>query len=231
MATSAPPSAALVRTARNEIGRIDRSIATIEQRRAALLSQLAELDAEADGYRRRRDLLEELVAVENLPPAEVTASAAPSGTQLIKGADLRRVAGKLLWSAQGEREVHYREWFERVVAAGYAVGGKDPVASFLTNIRDSPAVRRGSSQGHYRLDLASIERVAQEIREAHAELNDVEQSLARTYAANAGAPTEALRDHRDHLKQLLKRLDANMQELQTIFEDESALTAPVVKAA
>ena len=70
----------------------------------------------------------------------------------IKGAELRRVAGQLLWTAQRERGIHYREWFERVIAEGYAIGGKDPVASFLTNIRDSPAVIRGSTQGHYMLD-------------------------------------------------------------------------------
>jgi hypothetical protein len=211
--------------------RIDRSIATIQQRRAALVSQVAQLDDEAQAYQRRRSLLEELVQIESLPAKAASAATAAPPARLIKGAELRRIAGHLLWNAQHEGEIHYREWFERVTAAGYAVGGKDPVASFLTNIRDSPAVRRGSTQGQYRLDSSSIQRVAQEIGEAQAELVDLEQSINRAYADNAGAPADTLREHRDHLKQRLRRLDANMRELQSIFEDDSTETAAVAKAA
>jgi hypothetical protein len=56
------------------------------------------------------------------------------------------------------------------------------VASFLTNIRDSPAVIRGSTQGHYMLDPGSLDGITQQIGETQAELADIEQSIARAYA-------------------------------------------------
>jgi hypothetical protein len=140
----------------------------------------------------------------------------------IKGAELRRVAGHLLWRAQRDNEIHYREWFERVIAEGYAIGGKDPVASFLTNMRDSPAVIRGSKQGHYRLDPSSRDKVAQQIGETQAELADVEQSISKAYANASERPSiEHLREHRDHLKLTLKRFEGKMSELDYIFEGQA----------
>jgi DNA repair exonuclease SbcCD ATPase subunit len=224
MATPASPSAALVRTARSEIERIDRAIATIEQRRAALLGQLAGLDAEAEGYARRRSLLEELVYVERaVPTSAIATPEARTPRRAIKGAELRRVAGRLLWATQRGGEIHYREWFERVIAEGYAIGGKDPVASFLTNIRDSPAVIRGSTQGHYRLDQGALDGVARQIEETQAELADVEQSIERAYASAAEQRTiESLREHRDSLRQALKRLQGKMRELKYVFDEKPA---------
>jgi len=148
---------------------------------------------------------------------------ARTSLRAIKGAELRRVAGQLLWTTQREREIHYREWFERVISEGYAIGGKDPVASFLTNIRDSPAVIRGSTQGHYMLDPSSLDRIAQQIGEIQAELADIEQSIERAYASAAEPRSiDGLREHRDDLKQTLKRLQGKMGELQYVFEEEPA---------
>jgi septal ring factor EnvC (AmiA/AmiB activator) len=222
MASPALPSAALLRTARSELARIERAVTRIQQRRAALLGQLAELDDEAEGYARRRRLLEELAYVEHAVPTPAPGAPAQRPAKgAIKGRELRRVAGQLLWSAQRDREIHYREWFERVIAAGYAVGGKDPVASFLTNIRDSPAVRRGSAQGRYRLDPNSLEAIAQQIAETQAELADVEQSIERTDASTEQRTIDALRGHRDELKQSLRGLEAKMRELRYIFGSEA----------
>jgi len=197
---------------------------TIEQRRAALLGQLAELDAEAQGYARRRSLLEELVYVEEaLPTPPATAPEVRTPMRVIKGAELRRVAGRLLWTSQREDEIHYREWFERVLAEGYAIGGKDPVASFLTNIRDSPAVVRGSTQGYYRLDRSGLAKTSQQLGETQAELVDVERSIKRAYAGGDNQSSiRGLREHRDNLKQAMKRLEGKMHELHYIFDEETA---------
>jgi hypothetical protein len=197
-------------------------MARVEQRRAALLGQLAELDDEAEGYARRKRLLEELAYVENAVPTPATVPPAQRPANgAIKGRELRRVAGRLLWSAQRDREIHYREWFERVIAAGYAVGGKDPVASFLTNMRDSPAVRRGSAQGRYLLDPDSLEAVAQQIAETQAELADVQQSIERADTGAEQRTIDALEQHRDDLKQRLRGLEAKMTELRYIFDSEA----------
>jgi hypothetical protein len=213
----------MVRTARNEIERIERALAVTEQRRGALLAELADLEAEAEGYARRRRLLAELAQVEQARPSAETGVARPqAATRAVKGRELRRAAGRLLWGWERTGEVHYREWFERVLAEGYATGGKDPAASFLTNIRDSPAVVRGSAQGFYRLDPSSIDRVGQAIGEARAELTDVQQSIERAYDGESQSGTvESLRTHRDRLKQQLKRLEADMQELRYVFGEDS----------
>ena len=223
MASPSAPSAALVRTARGEIDRIERASTVIEQRRSALLAQLAELDAEAEGYARRMTLLEELVQVEQAVPTSVAgANVQPPARRAIKGRDLRRVAGRLLWSANGESQIHYREWFERVIADGYAIGGKDPLASFLTNIRDSPAVIRGTRQGYYRLDLASTASVTQQLGEVEAELADVERSIDQLYQGDTERGSiEALREHRDRLKQRAKALEAVLDELKYVFDEDS----------
>jgi predicted nucleic acid-binding Zn-ribbon protein len=231
MATPPSPSPALVRTARSEIERIDRGLATIEQRRAALLGQLAELNEEADGYVRRRQLLEELLYIEQVTPSAAITTSSSLPRRAVRGLELRRVAGRLLWSWQRDREINYREWFERTLAEGYAVGGKDPAASFLTNIRDSPAVRRGSKQGRYRLDPHSQERVAQELGEVRAELADLEQTVERAYVDGEQRGVDALRSHRDELKQRLKRLEGKMDELRYIFDENSEELDPDANAS
>jgi hypothetical protein len=224
MASTYEPSAAMARTARTEIERIGRAIEVIEQRRAALLAQAAELQEQADDYARRQRLLEELVQVEQATPtAEIGVSAPQRAPRSLRGRELRRAAARLLWTWKGKDQIHYREWFERVLAEGYATGGKDPAASFLTNIRDSPAVVRGSAQGFYRLDPTSVERVEQARNEIQAELTDVERSIERAYAgAGQQGPVEALRTHRDSLKQRLKRLATDLDEVRFVFGEEPA---------
>jgi DNA repair exonuclease SbcCD ATPase subunit len=218
MASPQSPGAALVRAARGEDQRIERALAVIEQRRSALLAQVSELDREAAEYRRRKQLLEQLVS-ENVADLASTAEVGPPDDALraVKGRELRRVAGQILWASEHDGQIHYREWFERVLAAGYAVGGKDPVASFLTNVRDSPAVVRGTRQGYYRLESASLDRVAQGIREAEAELADAEQSLERARLAGDRARIDELRTHRDRLNQTLRRQADEVAELRHIF--------------
>jgi hypothetical protein len=196
-------------------------MSTIEQRRDALRAQLAEVDAELESYARRKQLLEELVFVEQAEPlSEVPRVTSSPARRAIKGAELRRVAARQLWTSGREQEVHYRDWFERLIASGYAIGGKDPLASFLTNIRDSPAVTRGSRQGYYRLDSHSAGPLEQRLGENQAELADVEQSIERAYAAGEpSARIESLREHRSRLRQVLKRIEARLDEVRYVFED------------
>jgi chromosome segregation ATPase len=210
-----------LRTARGEIDRVQRQISTIEQRRDALRAQVADVEAELESHLRRKQLLEELVFVEQAEPVTDAAdrTRARPVRRAIKGAELRRAAGRQLWDAQGEQEVHYREWFERLIAAGYAIGGKDPLASFLTNIRDSPAVARGSRQGYYKLDPDSAAPLEQQLSEVQAELADVERSIDLAYAnVEPSARIEALREHRSHLRQTAKRLEAKLDEVRYVFQ-------------
>jgi hypothetical protein len=119
-----------------------------------------------------------------------------------------------------------------MLAAGYAVGGKDPAAAFLTNVRDSPAVVRGDRSGFYRLEPGSRAEVAQALAEAQAELRDLVDVLARPNGADRGGAQRAeLRAHRARLTSRIRRLEADLGELDAIFEDETDRAAAPSRAA
>jgi hypothetical protein len=228
MPTAPEPSASLVRAVRVEDSRLSRALDVLSQRRAALQAELAALDSERRELEERRRLLAQLAGVE---AAAGDTRDVVAHTQL-KGRELRRVAGRLLWELQRDREIHYREWFERVLAAGYAVAGKDPAASFLTNVRDSPAVVRGTSPGHYRIDRAAAARTAQARAEIEAELKDLQGRIATTAAdptnALAHPGLERLRAHRQQLKAELRRLDSEADEIAAITDGGSEDTQRLV---
>ena len=78
-------------------------------------------------------------------------------TEELRGERLRQVAIEILRSELGAGEsIHYRDWFRLVRAAGHRVAGKDPVATFLTQVSRSEAVEpMGARSGRYRLRAAA----------------------------------------------------------------------------
>jgi ribosomal protein S12 methylthiotransferase accessory factor YcaO len=69
----------------------------------------------------------------------------------LRGQKLQEVAVELL-RRRGRGEIHYREWFELVRAAGFQVAGKDPLAAFLTQVSRAPSVESVRPRsGLYRL--------------------------------------------------------------------------------
>jgi hypothetical protein len=76
--------------------------------------------------------------------------------EMLRGQRLREVAIQVLKRRRGEgATVHYREWFELLVADGHRVAGKDPVATFLTQLSRAPEVEPiGRRTGMYRLVAA-----------------------------------------------------------------------------
>jgi hypothetical protein len=216
MPTVPQPSASLVRAVQGEDSRLVRALEVLEQRRAALQAELTTVDRERRQLQARRRLLAEVAGLE---AANKDVGGVVAHTQL-KGRELRRVAGRLLWELQRDREIHYREWFEQVLTAGYAVAGKDPAASFLTNMRDSPAVARGSAPGHYRIDAQAAARTRQLRAEVAAEIDDVQSRMAVIRDAPetdlAHPELERLRAHRQDLKAKLRRLDVEAEEVVAI---------------
>ena len=71
----------------------------------------------------------------------------------LRGRRLQEVAVEILRSrAADRRPVHYREWFAYLRAEGYEVAGRDPLATFLTQISRAEGVERvGVRRGLYRL--------------------------------------------------------------------------------
>lgn len=71
----------------------------------------------------------------------------------LRGQRLLDVAIELL-EEQGEPEqvIHYREWYDLLVAAGHTIGGKDPLATFLAQLARSGRIERVAPRsGLYRL--------------------------------------------------------------------------------
>jgi phage shock protein A len=216
------PHASLVRAAAAEDQRLERALARLTRRRETLAAELAELEAQMDELRERQRLLDMLVDGADRDELATRSAAGTGGlTTPLRGRRLRLIAAQLLWQRLGTQEIYYREWFEQLVQAGYAVGGRDPLASFLTNVRDSPAVVRGQTQGYYRLDPTRVDAVARDLAEAEAELADLEQSLQRARTDHDATAIERLREHRSKLAAAIRRREAHRDELAAVFNDDA----------
>jgi len=74
----------------------------------------------------------------------------------LRGQRLREVAVQVLVERHGSGEpIHYRAWFNLVREQGYAVAGKDPLATFLAQISRAEKVQQvGKRSGLYLLRAA-----------------------------------------------------------------------------
>lgn len=75
----------------------------------------------------------------------------------LRGERLREVAMEVLQRLSDSGDpVHYRIWFEALVQAGFSVSGRDPLATFLTQITRIDNVESvGRRSGLYRLRVAA----------------------------------------------------------------------------
>lgn len=71
----------------------------------------------------------------------------------LRGHRLQEIAVQLLREKKGVGAVvHYRDWYDLLVDAGARVAGKDPVATFLTQVARAPSVESVRPRsGLYRL--------------------------------------------------------------------------------
>jgi hypothetical protein len=71
----------------------------------------------------------------------------------LRGQRLREIAVEVLQRAdRAEQPVHYREWFALVQSAGYEIGGRNPLATFLVQVSRARGVERvGQRTGLYRV--------------------------------------------------------------------------------
>jgi hypothetical protein len=74
----------------------------------------------------------------------------------LRGQRLREIAVEVLRQKKGVGSVvHYRDWYALLVEAGLRVAGKDPLATFLTQIVQAPGVESiRPRSGLYRLRAA-----------------------------------------------------------------------------
>ena len=75
----------------------------------------------------------------------------------LRGERLRDVALALLRERSAPNDpIHYRVWFDELVQSGFRVSGKDPLATFITQVSRIERVEKvGRRSGLYRLRVAA----------------------------------------------------------------------------
>jgi hypothetical protein len=114
-----------------------------------------EAAAQAAGYAQTiRELGEMIGAEDQLSIVELSDD--------LRGEQLRDIAARVLWRHFRAGDiVHYRQWLDLVVAEGHQIGGKNPTATFLTQVARVETVERVRKRsGLYKLLDASDSRRA-----------------------------------------------------------------------
>lgn len=142
----------------------DDFLAAAVRQRETLQRSIQHLRTEAEALHARAEELEDRARLDErlLRELEDILELAPQlrvdlQTEELRGQRLREVAIEILRSELGAGEaIHYREWFRLVRAAGHRIAGKDPMATFLTQVSRCDAVESvGARSGRYRLRLAA----------------------------------------------------------------------------
>lgn len=193
MATPEPlaPSKRLRSAALAERERLRRDLERTERRTSALRAELADAEHTASDIRRQLALLAQLAhdgerdsafpvqrglrAVEPAHEAPTPDYQTPPQGYL-RGGDIRVAAVRILASTEKPtKPVHYAEWYDLLTQAGYGVAGRDPQATFLTQIGRSPVVNHTGERGFYALDLDAPRRLSEQLHALHAELIGLHQ--------------------------------------------------------
>jgi hypothetical protein len=132
--------------------------------RDALAARLIDAQARVDRFEgRAAEAQEEAEALAaSIRAIEEVAGLAPQMalceiSEELRGERLREVALEVLrrLSSSGD-PIHYRIWFQELVDSGYRVLGRDPLATFLTQVSRIERVEKiGRRSGLYRLRVAA----------------------------------------------------------------------------
>jgi hypothetical protein len=213
--------------------RVERELARLGAREAQLAAELAAVQAAREELEHQRHVLDHFMH-ESEPPrspgragrrlrvlsgADATATTAAGGAMTLRGARIRETAVRVLAAntAPGA-PVHYRDWFKLLTAQGFMPAGKDPLATFLTQIGRSPVVARSTSAGMYVLDLEAPQRARSRLAQLAADLAEV-QALSSNVTVEEIA---AARERRAHLTTEMQETERQLEEsLRSLGETES----------
>jgi len=206
----APFSDEFAATARGEVDRLSMRAAEVRARAERWIERGEQLLQEAAHLENQVRDLDELLG--RAPQLRIDLQ-----TSELQGQQLREVATKLLLERRGTRSpVHYREWYELLLASGLRASGKNGLATFLTQITRSPVVARVSgSTGVYELDPQGA------LESARAELGAA-QRLWNAFrdSATTGVVTD---DGQEDLAQAETRLSKARQRFESVLQARSTL--------
>ncbi len=185
--------------------RLDAALERLRRRRDELSAKIARLAAEYDAVVGRLSLLERSDAG-GLDGQR--SSAPPAVARELNGASIRRIAVKVwLSSRPADAPIHYRDWYEVVASAGYSIAGRDPVATFLTQVTRSPLVQHTGKPGEYVLDLHFERRAREELHSLHERL------------IQAHRPQESYGELPEHRREERRRLTARVEQLERALQE------------
>lgn len=219
MTPAAPPtSSRLLRAADAERAELDRHRERLERERGRLRSELARIEAGLTDVDERKRLLDRLApraAEEKIESAGASIETSMPGTAAtLRGPAIRETAVRLLLDDErGAEALHYREWFERLADAGFAVAGKDPLAVFLTQLTRSPVLRKSTQAGVYELDRSAPARLRARLAALHDELRGL--TATPTQTADLGA----IRARRDELNTEIGQTEKALEEAERMLGD------------
>ena len=206
MATGAADfSEAFAATAREEADRLRARALEVRARAERWLQRGQELLGEAERFESRVRELDEMLG--RAPQLRVDLQ-----TPALQGQQLREAALQILADRIGMRQpIHYRDWYRLLTEAGHVAGGKDPLATFLTQITRSPVVQRvDGKSGIYEIDpKAAYDQAREELAAAAREFADEQARLAQTSeSANGQDHLKTVRVAGARLAQAQRKLDA-----------------------
>jgi hypothetical protein len=216
------PSQRLTRAAGAERQRLKQELEKLNSQAAALRNELVSVEASREQLSSRLTLLDELApsadperTLESVGRLPDDLPEPPRG--FLRGAAIRDVAVRVLSARTDPTEpIHYTAWLELVRAQGYGVAGRDPFASFLTQVGRSPVVAKADEPGTYVLDLAAPERLLKRLLSLQSEvaaLHRGQQTIAEIVSA---------RDRRDELVREVARVERLLREAHEALGQASA---------
>lgn len=134
-------------------------------------------------------------------------------SEQLRGQQLRKAAIQILVERVGTRRpIHYRDWYRLLTETGRAAAGRDPLATFLTQITRSPLVQRVEARsGVYQLDPGTAyQRARAELAAAARNLRQVQDDFGRTTgsASGDGEAGITVRDAAARVARAQRELDA-----------------------
>jgi hypothetical protein len=170
--------------ARDEADRLKIEVERLRAEAARHLEVADELSARSLELELRAREIDEMLGVAPQLSLQVASHA-------LGGEQLRLKAVEILAERRGPAfPIHYKDWYELVLDAGYRVHGRDPLATFLAQVTRSPVIASSSpNRGVYILDLdRATERAASRLRAAELALV---RAQAAVNSASAGGPRVA----------------------------------------